>query len=250
MQYCPSPAREEGINVGVLLFVPELRYADIKISSTTERIRKVFPNSRLDIPQVESAKRSVELRVRKFVHASATREHVDRLIASLGNELRLLAPRPMAVSDPERQLQELFEELVGESPSRRSFTRSIPALDEALRSPRLANRIQIGQRITVPILGRELVVPYTYMNGKQNLVFPKRFSHDIQTATDSAMKLAAEGNLIAKHENKSMIVVGSLPVASKSFEDRVALLFSDFNTRYVPEHQILDFAREVERVAH
>lgn len=251
VQYCPNPSRDEGANVAVILFSPELRFIDIRSSTTSDRIRRFFAGTNLDAQRIDSAKRAMVSRIRRYKDDFKSLDDFAVFVASRGNDLRLVAPRPIVVSEPERQLDELFAELVGDRSHPVRSPRTIRELDEAFKKPSLSRKILFNQRLEVPVIRREIMVPYAYENGRTNLVIPQRFSGNEQTAIDSAMRLAVEGELFDRHARKTVIVVGSFVTGLEQvLNPRFEQLFGDFKTRYVSPMRIHEFVSEVESQAH
>jgi hypothetical protein len=114
IQYCPDLSRAEAVNVGVLLFCPELGFVDARTSSRNDRVRRFFPSLNIDEARLNIMKRSIGRRLR----AEPTRfEAVEDLIAFIdtrANEMVVTPPRPMQVVEPEADLARLYEELVSE----------------------------------------------------------------------------------------------------------------------------------------
>jgi hypothetical protein len=250
VQYCPDSSRAEGANVGVILFAPELRFIDVRSSRSSDRVRRFFTGRQLDLPRIDAAKQALESRIRLYRDDFKTVKDLEQFAATRANELRIIAPRPIVVTEPERQLVELFDELVGDRARKEPTRRVIRDLEEAFRRPQLEPRMQFNVRLEVPIVGRELVAPYAYTNGRMNLIVPRRFNSEV-TAMDSAMRLAVEGDLLHNRLNKNLIVIGDLAPTLESILDlRFEQLFGDFQTRYVPRARIPEFVQEVDAQAH
>ena len=56
--------------------------------------------------------------------------------------------------------------------------------------------------VEVPVLGRELRVPYAYRNGALNLVKPQPFPESEERAASVAARLALQGDLLYRHKGE------------------------------------------------
>jgi hypothetical protein len=112
IQYCPDLARLESATIGVLLFCPERNYLRAKVARDNRRIIHFFGIGQ-DWEQINSFKRGIEERVAREAESIATLEDLNSFIAKRANLLQITPPRPMRVREPEKELTELFAELVG-----------------------------------------------------------------------------------------------------------------------------------------
>src|SRR5262249_41757548 len=115
VQYTPDPARGEAANVGVLLFAPEHGFLDAKLSSSNDRVRRFFgPDVELDLGRVRAMKQSLRRRLRAEAGRFRTADDLRHFVQTRANQIILTPPRPMTVVDPGKDLEVLFQELVGE----------------------------------------------------------------------------------------------------------------------------------------
>ena len=112
IQYCPDFARAESVNVGVILLAPEHHFLAAKTTGTNRRARILFGHEHVDAKRLDFAKASIEKRLK------TDREHLSRIdnfrdyAARQANELVITPPRFIKVTEPAKQLMELFEEFV------------------------------------------------------------------------------------------------------------------------------------------
>jgi hypothetical protein len=126
------------------------------------------------------------------------------------NLIRISPPRSLRVTDPAKQLDDLFAELVGVALKREANITN--RLAKSLEQPSLEPKLYKSIPITVPIDGRQLHVPYAFQNGRFNLIQPVRFRSENPLQT--AYKYAVEGDSIYKKPHErfgelKLLVVGS-----------------------------------------
>ncbi|MFC1757625.1 DUF3037 domain-containing protein, partial [Planctomycetota bacterium] len=210
IQYCADLSRFESANIGVLLFCPELQFADAQTSSGNDRIRKFFGKSH-DWRKIDSLKLGIEERLRSS-DSLKTVEDLNEFIDRRANQFRLTEPKPIRVRDPKRQLDELFSDLVGGTPRGKQGPSVKKELAAALEQPALTSKLHKSVEVTVPVDGRKLEVPYAFQNGRFNLIQPVRFRGENPVQT--AYRYAVEGNSIYEtHDDRfgemKLLVVGS-----------------------------------------
>jgi len=254
IQYCPDRSRLEAANIGVLLFCPEMPFVEARLAKGNDRIRRFFGADSFDKRRVNAAKRAIEHRLAVDRESFQSPEDLVRFVETRGNDIVLTTPRPMRVSDPSADLDSLFEELVGGRARYERRPPEIARLEQVFRRPSMQRRVLFDPPVIVPVIGRELKVPYAYRNGQLNLVKPQRFPAD--KATTIAMHLAIEGDLLRRYpesgEKRQLIVVSAFAgtVAANGLRERVDKVLGEYEVRVVHEDEIQEFGKEVEREAH
>jgi hypothetical protein len=248
IQFSPDPARAEAVDVGVLLFCPARGFIAAKTRRDNQRVRRMFGEDGFENDRLNAAKKSMERRVAGLEPAGL--EDLERFIASRGNDIILTPARSIRVTgDPAELLGELHEELVGSVEHEKAGPK-IPELDEAMRSPKLAERIQFDQHVEVPRFGRWLQVPYAYQNGTFNLIKPQVFK---SSPIERASYLAMSGRVIREygdpeHGEQQLIVVSD--VANRAHRDElretIGNVFDEENVRNVWRDELPRFIEEVE----
>jgi hypothetical protein len=260
VQYCPDPSRLEEVNVGVVLFCPELSFLDLRLTKNNSRIARVFKGREFRPWTLDAAKNALAERLRSSSCRPRTAEEFQHFIDTRGNELVLTPSRPMKVKQPLDQLEALFEELVLE-PARPAKERSggqIPGLLQGVFARLvLEQRAQQDVRAKVPVVNRSIRCPYAYRNGALHYVKPQRFSPVEDSATGTAMRLAVEGDLLKRHGadaqgEKRLVVLASFAAddPNQSLKDRVLMVLAEYRVRAVSPEQVAAFAEEVQREAH
>jgi hypothetical protein len=257
IQFCPDSSRLEAVNVGVLLFCPEARFLAARTAAGNHRAAKLVGRDGLDKAALNSAKRAIERRLEVDREFFQTLEDLQRFVATRGNVLKLTAPRPMKVFDPQHDLEALFAELVGGRPRAEASKPAVPELDQVFRRLQEQGRARLDWSLQVPLLGRTLRVPYAYRNGAWKLVKPQRFSEHENVATNTAMGLAVEGDLLQRHgcdeDGQKQLIVVSLVAdqgPSSCVINRVADLLSEYGIGFVRPQELPGFISRVEQEAH
>lgn len=219
VQFCPDPNRLESANIGVLLFCPALDFLDVRIASNNKRIKTFFGSQGVHPKLIDSFKKGLQERIHKEHKNIVDQEQLLDFVDRRANEIRISTPRSIRVTEPAKQLDELFSELVGQSVQRGARVKD--RLADTLEQPLLASKLHKSVAITVPIDGRQLNIPYAFQNGRFNLITPVRFQSENPVQT--AYRYAVEGDSIYGTEHEQfgklkLIVVGSF--RSKSDENR------------------------------
>jgi hypothetical protein len=261
IQYCPDRGRAEAANVGVLLLCPDLGFVRARTSGSSRRVQKFFGASSFDAKRLRLIEQAIEARVRDHYDWSEGLPALERFIATRANDIQLTPARPMKTSNPESDLEALFQELVDEDRSTAAAAKEAsheePAafvkLDAGLRVPGVKERIRFDEYVVVPVLGKQLDVPYTYVNGDVNLVKPVEFKGKPDTVFREASELAIEGDLLRKHPDdrpRRLIVLPAFRGQASKTADNVEALFDEYNVRVVGEDELDAFLYEVSRNAH
>lgn len=260
IQYCPDRSRLEAANVGVLLFAPTTGYLRAKFASGNDRVKRFFSDEVQDFEQVRHAKdmltRRIEVEAETLAQSEpAALEHFLRLFA---NEFIFSPLRAVRVEQPEAELVQLFEELVG-GRVRRDPRQTPPAV-ERIRArfalPDIALKVRRNVPVRVPVLGEEFAADYAFQNGRLNLIQLKEFSQTRESDwLKDACRAAAEGRMLYKHPDaqngeQQLVVVGAFRDTSDERQNRVAQLLHEHDVLFYPESQLDALARRIIETAH
>lgn len=115
-QYTPDAARAESANVGVLLLVPSLRWMEIRVSASLERVRQFFEPSADDLARIRMALDSFVSRVRiaRDRHEFANEVDLAQFIGERADAMNLTMPRLCKIDDPWTDLDALYDKLVSD----------------------------------------------------------------------------------------------------------------------------------------
>lgn len=231
IQYCPDLSRLEAANIGVILFCPERRFIRAKTAQGNDRVRRFFGSQDNDWTQINAMKNSIENRLEVAGHDFKSLDDLTNFISTRANEMQITPPRPMKVLDPEKDLEELFEELVG-GRSREALKYSAPPVEKALaktfREKGVEEFIRRDVTVRVPAFRKPLTVPFGFQNGRFNLIQPVRFHQTLESrVVDVACRHAVEGRSLYDHPDEKLgdlqlIVVGSFAAESSEYKDLVS----------------------------
>lgn len=244
VQFCPDPNRLESANIGVLLFCPALDFLDVRIASNNRRIIKFFGSKDFDLTLVNSFKKGLAERLRKEHKNIVDHEQLLDFVDRRANQIRISPPRSIRITEPEKQLDELFAEFVGGITHREPAVRD--RLAQTLEQPSIERKLYRSIPITVPIDGRQLDVPYAFQNGRFNLIQPVRFQSDNPLQT--AYRYAVEGGSIYETEHDEfgkmkLLVVGTF--RSQSDENKQVV------NRILESHHVSLYSMdEIDQLVH
>ena len=253
VQFCPDRSRMESANIGVILCVPVVQYIRARMTTSHDRVRG-FWRGNVDLGWLKTTEDSLQKRLDVAKASLAGLDEFRRFVATRANQIVLTEPRPVKVCEPDNDLDKLFSELVGHRERRTRREPVIPELDRAFRCASLAGRIRFNERVTVPIVGRTLEIPYVYQNGDVHLVKPISISERFVVQTVESV--ATEGNLLQRRSERSCRFIVVPDLSTQLSDNRqvtrrmLAELFGEYKIRTVWEDERPAFIQEVEREAH
>jgi len=112
IQLCPDPVRAEALNVGVVLLSPEHRTLDVRLVTGGVKGLLSVLDTELTETEVRLAMESIQRRLRSGGDEIRTKEDLDSLAASLGNDLVMLPSRLTMVTNPNVAMQELVQRVL------------------------------------------------------------------------------------------------------------------------------------------
>ena len=199
MQYCPDASRLEAANVGVVLFCPERQFLQAKVAEGNDRIARFFGRASFDASRVNDAKQAIVDRLHTEREQFRDLNDWTQFVETRANAIRLTPPRPMKVVEPEADLEQLFNRLVGGRQTRVSQGRGNlrVELNRLFSRPDLKHKILKNEQVQVPVTGTVRQAPYAFRNGVLNLVCPLTMTAN---TLNEANKLTVDGNLLNKHQ--------------------------------------------------
>jgi hypothetical protein len=258
IQYCPDLSRMEAVNIGVLLFCPEINFIKARTDKTESRVRKLFGLKREDKSRINAMREAIEKRLIVDQENFQTLEDLEKFIQTRANAVQITPPRPMKVFEPEKDLEELFNQLVAEKETEAldDGTQSVPEsinvkLEKTFSKDEVKKRLRANLSIPVPALRREVHFPYGFQNGHFNLIQPVPFDAKNRDAVlDKACKYAVEGDLIASHPDPELgdlqlVVVGQFANPQPETEIAVRELLTDYNVRFFGQNDVEVLATEI-----
>ncbi|MGA2035327.1 MAG: DUF3037 domain-containing protein [Thermoguttaceae bacterium] len=256
VQFYPNPSRAEAVNLGVVLFCPDAGFLGAKMSAGNKPAMKLVGRAGIDPAELNAAKRAIEHRLHADLASFRTLDDFRRYAETRANVLRLTAPRPIKAVEPEQELAQLFQELVGGRSRSPQDKVVLPSLDELFHRLEQEKRARLNVTVTVPIEGRPLHVPYEYRNGDLNLVRPQLFSSQEGPAIRMAVHLAVAGDLLQRYGAdeegaKRLIILSSFRPSENGQElkGRVADVLHEYKVKNIPEEDVPTFVARVEQEA-
>ena len=196
LQFCPDDSRLETVNIGLVVFCPEIPRVLVRwASDISRRARKLVGTQ--DWALLERQKLAIEARLRcadEFRSGEAIRGFVD----SRAGAVRLTPARSLKlVNDVEQLFGALFSRLVMEPATPGRAPRVVSDLRRALASAGVDRLLQKHITVTVPKINKPLKAEYGYQNGRFNLIKPEQFalSTDDQMLRKASL-VAVEGQYL------------------------------------------------------
>lgn len=253
IQYCPDLGRFEAANVGVLLFCPEKQFIRALTSRNNRRIMQFFGSEGHDWKRINIFKRGLEDRLQNEVSTIKSVDDLKQFIALKANVLQITPPNSMKVNDPEQDLRNLFEEIIGEParPARGKNLRSYVA--DKLTQPDLESKIVPDIRVSVPVLQKDVDIPFGYQNGRFNLINPVRFgARNPEQSVVTACKYAVEGRSIYDHSDPTwgvmqLVVLGQFRTKDDETPGRVRRIFEENSVKLFTLDDLPTLVDEIRR---
>lgn len=237
IQYCPDLGRLEAANIGVLLFSPERRFLRALTTRNNSRIIRFFGSEGHDWVRINSFKKGLEDRILLENADIKNLDDLQRFIDQRANLLQITPPRPMKVTDPEKELHELFKEFLGETVHRTSSRSLRRMLADKLTTAGLDRKIRKDLKVSVPVLQREVEIPFGFQNGRFNLINPVRFeATNPEQSIITACKYAVEGRSLYENPDPKLgvlqlVVVGKFRSRDLESPTRVNRVFQDYGVK-------------------
>lgn len=252
IQYCPDPARLEAVNLGVLLFCPELGFLKCRVTKSTRRVARAFGEKSFDPDTVRFAAQSLADRLQVESGRFKSIDDLRKLIDSRAGQIILSPARTATIESAESYLQSLFLELVGSPAKGGMKTHRLKHLvAETFTAHAVMEKIKTDYKITIkPGVVREF--PYAYRNGVMNCIRPVQFPVGRKTV-DWALRCGGESVEIEKAgSNSKLVVIGGFGEGAegKRSHEIATEVLGDFPIRLVGADELDSFADEIANTAH
>jgi hypothetical protein len=237
IQYCPDLGRLEAANVGVLLFCPERQFLKALTTRNNSRIIRFFGSDGHDWVRINAFKNGLKDRIAIEGAGIKSLEDLQRFIDLRANLLQITPPRPMKVTEPKKDLEALFKEFMGEVTHRTSSKTLRRMVAEKLTTAGLERKIRRDIKVSVPVLQKEVEIPFGFQNGRFNLISPVRFeSTNPEQSVITACKYAVEGRSLyenpdPKYGELQLVVVGKFRPKDQDSTARVKRVFQDYGVK-------------------
>jgi hypothetical protein len=123
VRYTPHAEREEFLNIGLLLHSAQEQFMDCLITRDLRRVKRFHPQA--DLEFLRELQSYFEEQIQR--HEDNLQGFLEGMQQSFSNVIQLAPERPVLAAEPQVQLQQLFERLVGKRPA------DFPASDTRMR---------------------------------------------------------------------------------------------------------------------
>jgi Protein of unknown function (DUF3037) len=252
IQFCPDPSRLEAANVGVLLFSPKHCFLKARTASDNQRIRRFFGSEGHDWQRINSFKQGIEERIQVESGTIRTLQDLELFIAKRANRLRITPPRSMNVADPEKDLDQLFRELVGGS-LRSQPTNYRKYLAELFTRTGVIQKLRTDIPVVIPEFNRRVEVPFGFQTTRFNLIQPVRFkAADAAPVIQTACRYAVEGESLfdtpdVELGNLQLIVLGHFPSPNSESRSVVGKILAKHKVRLYSANDLDSLIDEIRR---
>ncbi len=259
LQYVPDPERAEGINIGLMLFCPEIDFLEIQTTESNDRVRKLLgrqKSSAAALSRLDSFKTAFAERVAMETGRMQTREDFQAFVSTRANQLRLTDPRPVKVTDPEGELANLFKLLVddaqpSQAPTHYATTIIKIQFGQLLTEHKLDDVVQRNFQVELPLLGRQRY-PFAFRNGQPNVIEPESFeSLGQKELTERACRLLIEGQNLEKQEEPIKLnIIGSFKSGQDERVQQVRHILQESQIKLYTMDEMPKLIRVIAKTAH
>jgi hypothetical protein len=123
VRYVPHAEREEFLNIGLLLHNAEEQFLDCLFTDDLRRVKRFHPQA--DLEFLRDLQSYFEQQIQQ--HEDNLPGFLEGMQQSLSHLIQLAPERPVLAAQPQAQLPQLFERLVGKRPA------DFPAVDTRMR---------------------------------------------------------------------------------------------------------------------
>ena len=147
VRYVPHTEREEFLNIGLLLHSVEDQFLDCLFTRDLRRVKRFHPQA--DLEFLRDLQSHFEQQIQQ--HEDNLQGFLEGMQQTLSHVIQFAPARPTLAAEPQVQLQQLFERLVGKRqadfPAADTRMRIKQRLVEALRGARVLNDKRFEKRI-------------------------------------------------------------------------------------------------------
>jgi hypothetical protein len=237
------------VNIGVLLSSPAHNFVEAKMNPSNGRWLRFFgAEDALSSWWMDELRRFVPGRIRCERYRFETLENLTQFVNTRANNIVLTPPRYVRVTNPQADLDNLYRKLVLVPPSP-VLVRLYNTLDTTLSQPQFRKRVRRKVKVTVPVLGTTLRVPFAYRSDVWNLIVPVLFRGSREKVIGRASVLALQGRYLAQHKEtphpKRLVVVAEFAEGFKDLSPLVETLLREHDVRLLPAENIERLADEL-----
>jgi hypothetical protein len=159
----------------------------------------------------------------------------------------------MRVTNPEKDLDQLFQELVGGRPRSEQPANFRKYLVQQFARAGLGRKLRTDIQVTVSAFGRQIEIPFGYRNGRFNLIQPARFrATDPAQVIPTACRYAVAGHSLFEHPDAELgdlqlVVLGQFPRAAAESRRVVEQIFVENHVRLYSANELDRLMDEIRR---
>ena len=208
IQYCPDWTRLEVCNIGVMLFCPEIKFLEVKMTrGDTKRIRAIFGKDH-SLDHIQTFKNGFADRIHAERDRLSGLEALKSFIANRANSFLITEPRSIAVGEPNQELADLFKEIFGETLDREK-KKQFSAREQLYQTLEKAFGTKLNDRVVKDLPTIDVAIPgfhktvkpcMGFLDGSFNLVVERKL-----TPTDSFSKMSSVmmiGRFVSEKEDE------------------------------------------------
>lgn len=240
-------------NIGVALLCPEQGFFCAKVASSNKRVTHFFDKSQYDITRLNEYKKGLVDRLNQNKEVT-DRESFTQFAAMQVNAIVMTLPQFCRVEgDAEDVLQNLFDELVGETKAKKQTGGLRKKLRTAFEAKGLLGKVvRENVEVMIPAFGREAKFPFAWQNGVLNLVEPVSFqSADPGSLEQTACRRAIEGMSLKRQKDVNfgqcaLNVVGQFQSENQNAKDIVGRILSESDVELIELNKIEAYVQKIE----
>lgn len=255
VQFCPDLSRLEAANVGVILQVPDRGFIRAQMASGNDRVRRFFSGQELGgLEHINIMKQALANRLEVEQDQFKSPDDLRRFAEQQANKLVVTPPRFVKVFNPEQDLENLFNELVGGRGQRRERDEVEPVrrlLIRAFEKEKLGPLLRRNVTVRIPAFHTELTVPFAFDNGACNLIQPFRFSHATPSGIrNAACQLAVQGISLHRQPDEKLgqmqlLIVGAFRKEAQEEEGVVRDILDETGVKLFTWQRIAELTERI-----
>ena len=253
VRYVPHAEREEFLNIGLFLHSAEEQFLDCLFTRDFRRVKRFHQQA--DLEFLRDLQSYFEQQIQQ--HEDNLRGFLDGMQQSLSHVIQLAPARPVLATEPQAQLQQLFERLVGKRqaafPAADTRMRIKQRLVEALRRARVFNDKRFEKRIPAEPLthpGNPFHFDFGYRppiaagkpNGHLKLIHALCLHHDHELASVLSLTM---GYVRAKQPAELTAIIEGWPARRDETAGHSHRILRDADIAMRPVSEVDEFATSV-----
>lgn len=242
IQFFPDTSRNEGINLGVLLFEQDSNRIYTRIKTDLSRLAKSSDEASLSFLKI--AAEEFELRIKKEFLKNPAIETLQRFQSMRANNFRLTSVMPTFALNASVEVDRLFESLVGEDQKSERKQKVSAQLKSGLKS---LNALSIfdnnPEPVNIPRYNIKLRPDLGQRRDVYNLIEAARFD-DSEIGLEQAGKFSLAGKALESSLGMRLIIVGQFGDQSDDYFKAIKEDLAKANTALYRMDQLDVFARD------